>query len=79
MQVILVVDGKKKKTHLMFKLVSKKSIETVKKLIKELKCSQAISGVLSSGKFIKELTEDELLHAESDLILTQTNAYWSLM
>ena len=79
MQVILVVDVKKKKTHLMFKLVSKKSIDTVKKLVRELKCSQAISGVLSCGTFIKELAEDELVHAESDLILTQTNAYWSLM
>ncbi|NQU73836.1 MAG: hypothetical protein HQ547_03895, partial [Candidatus Omnitrophica bacterium] len=61
MQVILVVNGKKKKTHLMFKLVSKKSIDTVKKLVRELKCPQAISVVISCGTFVKELAEDELV------------------
>ncbi len=79
MHVILVVDGKNEKIHLMFKLVSKKSIDTVKKLVREFKCPQAISGVLSCGTFIKELAEDELVNVKSDLILTQTNAYWSLI
>ena len=80
MRVIVVV-GKRneKKTRLMLELLDKKTIDKVKKLINAWKCSEAISNIIAKGKFIKELTEKEITQAASDLILTDTNAYWNLL
>ena len=80
MRVIVVV-GKRneKKTRLMLELLDKKTINEVKKLINAWRCPEAISNIIAKGKFIKELTEKEITQAASDLILTDTNAYWNLL
>ena len=79
MRVIVILGKKnKKKTHLMLELPEGKTIE-VKKLLNTCKWPEAISSIMSMGKSIKKLTEEELVHATSDLILTNTNAYWNLL
>ena len=80
MKVIIVV-GKKshEKTRLMLELVDKKTIDEVKRLVNNLKCPEAISKIIAKGKYIKEVTDKEIAHLASDLILTDTNAYWNLL
>ena len=80
MKVIIIV-GKKnqKKTRLMLELLDKKTIDEVKRLINNLKCPEAISNIITKGRYIKRLTDKEIAHAASDLILTDTNAYWNLL
>ena len=80
MKVIVIV-GKKndKKTHLIFKISNKKIINEIKTLVKEFNCQKAISNILSKGKFLKKLTTSDLLQEQSHLILTNTNAYWTLL
>ena len=80
MKVIIVV-GKKnqKKTRLMLELLDKKTIEKVKRLVNNLKWPEAIANTIAKGKYIKEVTDAEIAHLASDLILTDTNAYWSLL
>lgn len=81
MMRIIVISGKKgqKKIRLILELLNKKAIKDVKALINGLRCQEAISNILSKGKFIKELAEEEIATTPSDLILTDTNAYWSLI
>jgi hypothetical protein len=80
MKVIIIV-GKEneRKTRIMLELPDQKVIEEVKTLAKALKCAEAISSIIEKGKFIKELAEEEIAHTASDLILTDQNAYWSLL
>ena len=56
-----------------------KTINEVKHLISNLKCPEAISSIIAKGKYIKQLTDKEIAHVASDLILTDTNAYWNLL
>jgi len=78
---IIVIAGKRngKKTRLMLKVPNGKTIEEIKTLLKSLNCKEAISKVIAKGRLIKALTEDDMAHAQSDLILTDTNAYWTLI
>ena len=80
MKVIIIV-GKKnqRKTRLMLELLDKKTIDKVKRLVNALKCREAISNIIAKGKYIKEVTDKEIAHVASDLILTDTNAYWDLL
>ena len=79
MRVIVILGKKnKKKTHLMLELPEGKTIE-VKKLLNTCKWPEAISSIISMGKSVKKLTEEELTQATSDLILTSTIAYWNLV
>ena len=78
---VVVIMGKKgvKKTRLMLELLDKKTIKEVRKLIGNWKCSKAISDIVSKGKIIRELKENDVAIERSDLILTDTNAYWNLV
>ena len=79
MRVIVILGKKnKKKTHLMLDVPDKKTIE-IKELLNTLKLPEAISRVMSMGKSVKKLTGEELVRTTSDLILTNTNAYWNLL
>ena len=78
---VIVITGKKngKKARLMLELMDRNAIKHIKKLISAWKCTEAISKILSKGTFIKELTATEATFASSELILTDTNAYWNLL
>ncbi len=79
MRVIVILEKKnKKKIHLVLELPDRK-IMKIKKLLNTCKWQEAISSVISMGKSIEKLTPEELVHATSDLILTNTNAYWNLL
>ena len=83
MKVIVILgdpkNRKSKKTHLMIELSNQKAIDDTKKLINAWKCSKAIVNIVSKGRFIRELTEQEIASEPSDLIVTNTNAHWSLL
>jgi len=78
---IIVIVGKKnaKKSHLMLELPNKKLIKEIKALMGALRYSEAISNIIRKGRLIKKLAEEEINHAGSDLILTETAAYWNLL
>jgi len=78
---IIVIVGKEntKKTRLMLELPNKKLIKEIKTLISTWRYSEAISNIIRKGRLIKELAEEEINHAGSDLILTETAAYWNLL
>ncbi|OGW76098.1 MAG: hypothetical protein A2Z72_01920 [Omnitrophica bacterium RBG_13_46_9] len=78
---VIVTIGKKdnRKTHLMLEILDKTAIEEIKRLIRSWKCREALSNIISKGRFVKELTEKEITQVASDLILTDTNAYWNLL
>ncbi|NQU94848.1 MAG: hypothetical protein HQ549_01275 [Candidatus Omnitrophica bacterium] len=78
---IIIITGRKShnKTRLMVELFNKKAIGEIESLIHAFKCREAMSNVISKGNFIKELTENETIQTTSDLILTETNAYWNLL
>ena len=79
MRVIVILGKKnKKKTHLMLELPDKKIME-IKKLLSSRKWQEAISSVMTMGNSIKELTAEDLVQTTSDLILTNSNAYWNLL
>jgi hypothetical protein len=77
---IIVILGEKtaKKTHVMLELPDKKMIE-VKELLKTLKLPDALAKIATMGETIKKLTEEELVHTASDLILTDRSIYWNLL
>lgn len=78
---IIIIIGKKSynKTRLMFDLFDRKAIKDVKGLINAWKCSEAISSIIARGRFVKEVTENEIAQVASDLILTEKNAHWTLL
>ncbi|MFH1593347.1 MAG: hypothetical protein ABID09_01455 [Candidatus Omnitrophota bacterium] len=80
MRVILII-GKKahKKTRIMMEVLDRRAVLEVKSLVKSLRSAQAISDILSKGRFVKELSENEIANTHSDLILTDTNTYWNLL
>jgi len=79
MKVIVILGRKnKKKIHLILELPDRK-IRKIKKLLNTCRWQEAISSVISMGKSIEKLTAEDLVHATSDLILTNTNAYWNFV
>ena len=62
----------------MLELPDKNAVKEVKKLINARKAPKAITNILAKGRFIRELTENEVTKEASDLILTDTNAHWNL-
>ncbi len=78
MRVILSV-GNRKKTYLMLELPDKTTRKKIKLLLDRRKWQEAVSLITVKGKLIKHLTKKDIAHTSSDLILTNSNAYWSLL
>jgi len=78
---VIVILGKKmdKKAYLILELPDEEIIKEVKELVNSWNCAKAMASVIANGKLIKALTEKDITYEPSDLILTRTNAYWSLI
>jgi len=78
---VIVILGKKrgKRAHLMLELSDQKTIDETKRLINAWKCSQAIAKIVRKGRFIRKIKENEIANVASDLIVSGTNAHWSLI
>jgi hypothetical protein len=63
----------------MLELLNKKVITQVKSLIGARNCQAAISNIMDKGRIIRELTENELAQTPSDLVITPSNAYWTVV
>ena len=72
---VLVIIAETAKRYLV-KLESDEHIEEIKHLVRSRKRKRAISSVLSKGRLISELQDEETPHIEADLTLTKTGAYW---
>ncbi|MBN1353640.1 MAG: hypothetical protein JW994_03095 [Candidatus Omnitrophica bacterium] len=80
MRIIIILNKKKRgKSHLMLELLNRDAIEETKSIINAIRCPEVISKIIAKAKSSKELTEEEAANVVSDLILTETNAYWNLV
>ena len=79
MKVILIFNKKNgEPTRLMLEVPDKKAAKKVKALINARRCPEAMTSVIKNGRCIKELAEKDLAQVDSELILSDSNAYWSL-
>lgn len=78
---VKIVIRKKKsgKDHLMVELRDKKIAKEIRRLLNTLKSHKVKSRVLSNGKFVKRITEKDMIHEAPDLIITDRNMHWSHM
>jgi hypothetical protein len=65
--------------NVLVKLESAAHIDEIKTLIRESKRASAIQSVLTKGKLVRELTDEESPHIDADLTLTKNGAYWNMM
>ena len=80
MKVIVIVGKKAEtRTRFMVELLNEDLIKEVRKLIKSKRHPDALTRVMSNGRFVQELSEQEVARARSDLIITHRNAYWTVV
>jgi len=75
---ILIMLPSNSKQALIVRLHTDELVKEVKRLIGKRKHTQAMVKAIVSGKFEKEVGEDELPGIDADLILSENTACWDL-
>lgn len=75
---VLVIIGRIPAKRYLIKLHTEELINEVRELINKSRHSQAITAVLTKGRFEREVLEGDLPTLEADVILSKNTARWDL-
>lgn len=77
--LILIKTQKAPEQRFLVNLQEPWLVDEVRSLIDESKHSKAVRAVLSKGKFIREVSEEDIHLIDVNIILTEKNAHYNLM
>jgi hypothetical protein len=78
MRVLVVINDSSRSALYLIDLADREHIQIIKNLIHDRRHSEAITTVMSKGRFERVVAHEEIHDLDADLILTQTAARWDV-